>query len=114
MRHLPFWAATLIDRLKIMLVPLIGLLLPLAKALPPLYRWRTRKRIYRWYEELRAVDPDLSEPESLHAASRRLKDLDRIETEVAQINVPLSYADELYDLRRHIELVRTKLLGHLG
>ncbi len=60
------------------------------------------------------MDPDLSEPESLHAASRRLKDLDRIETEVAQINVPLSYADELYDLRRHIELVRTKLLGHLG
>jgi TRAP-type uncharacterized transport system substrate-binding protein len=114
MRHLPFWAATLVDRLKIMVLPLLGLLLPLMRTMPPIYRWRIRRRIYRWYEELRAVDPDIGKPESLHAITRRMKELDRIEGEVAHVTVPLSYADELYDLRRHIDLVRQKLRALLS
>ncbi len=35
-RILPFWAATLIDRLKIMLLPLLALAIPLVKLMPPL------------------------------------------------------------------------------
>ena len=40
------------------------------------------------------------------------RDVDRhvvSEHEVAQVEVPLSYADQLYALRVHIELVREKL-----
>ena len=48
-RYLPFWLASLADRLKVMLVPLVMLLLPLFRAVPPLVRWRTRRKIYRWY-----------------------------------------------------------------
>ena len=55
-RYLPFWAASLIDRLKIMLVPLVVLLLPLLKVMPPIYTWRMRSRVYRWYRELDAVE----------------------------------------------------------
>jgi TRAP transporter TAXI family solute receptor len=51
-RYLPFWAATLIDRLKVMLLPLVVILLPLAKIMPPIYSWRMRAKIYRWYKEL--------------------------------------------------------------
>jgi hypothetical protein len=69
-RFLPFWLATLVDRLKVMLIPLVALLIPLFRLFPPVYRWRVRSRIYRW---------------------------------------PASYAQELYDLRIHIEFVRTRL-----
>jgi len=104
-RYVPFWAAVMLDRLKIMLVPLITLMIPLAKILPPTYRWRVRSRIYRWYESLKDI-----EQRALLATSReeRLKLADEItslEKEVKNLAVPLSYTDEVYNLRLHIDLV---------
>ena len=108
-RYMPFWAANLVDRLKIMLLPLIGLLFPLVKVMPPVVRWRIRSRIYRWYSQLRAIDqatgssPGAAERDRMHA------ELERIETEVRQIDVPLSYTDQVYNLRLHIQLIRDQL-----
>ena len=101
-RFLPFWAATMVDRLKVMLLPFIALLLPLFKVMPPLYRWRIRSRIYRWYEELDQIDAALDDNDT----TTLLGDLDRIESEIRKVHVPLSYAQELYDLRLHLALVR--------
>ena len=109
-RYLPFWTANLIDRLKVMLVPLLTLLLPLIKIMPPALRWRARKKIYRWYRELQALD---TEEPAKHAGENMeilLQRLDDLEEEVRKVSVPLSYADELYSLRLHIGLVRDKLL----
>ncbi|GAV20045.1 hypothetical protein MMIC_P1006 [Mariprofundus micogutta] len=101
-RYLPFWAATLVDRLKVMLLPFIALLIPLFKVMPPLYRWRVRSRIYRWYEELSRIDEALADGFD----QTLLDELDRIETDIRQVHVPLSYADELYNLRMHLSLIR--------
>lgn len=111
-RYLPFWAATQVDRLKVMLIPLLALLIPLARMFPPTYRWRVRSRIYRWYRELRELDPGPG-VERLTSAQRdeRLASVGRIEAEVTAVPTPLSYASELYDLRLHIELVRERLHG---
>ena len=57
-RYLPFWTADLVDRMKVMLVPLLTLLIPLVKIMPPVYRWQVRKKIYRWYRLLRELDID--------------------------------------------------------
>lgn len=108
-RFLPFWAATLIDRLIVMLVPLIALLLPLAKTMPPLYRWRIRRRIYRWYESLEAIDRHLVPGVVCNEADDLRRQLNDIESEVKQVVTPLSYADKLYDLRQHLDLVRGKV-----
>lgn len=110
-RYLSFWTANLIDRLKIMLVPLVTLLIPLFKIMPPAYRWRVRKKIYRWYRELQALDIDHPKQESVEKLQDMRNKLDAIEEEVRKVRVPLSYVDELYDLRLHIGLVRTKLRG---
>jgi len=101
-RYLPFWAATLVDRLKVMLLPFIALLIPLFKVMPPLYRWRVRSRIYRWYEELSRIDEALADGFD----QALLEDLDRIETDIRKVHVPLSYADELFNLRVHLALIR--------
>lgn len=108
-RYLPFWAATQIDRLKILALPLLTLLLPLAKILPPTYRWRIRSRVYRWYRELLAVDRAATEDSSAESLARSLAELERIEQEVRMVHVPLPYADALYHLRNHIELIRARL-----
>jgi TRAP transporter TAXI family solute receptor len=113
-RYLPFWTANLIDRLKVMLVPLLTLLLPLIKIMPPALRWRARKKIYRWYRELQALDTETPAKQSGEALELLLQRLDELEEEVRKVSVPLSYADELYSLRLHIGLVRNKLLDGRG
>lgn len=109
-RYLPFWAANLIDRLKIMLLPLVALLFPLMKITPPIYSWRIRSRVYRWYRELQRIDPGRGKiPPDGDAIEERLQALQRMEDEVNRVRVPLSYADDLYHLRMHIDLVRRDL-----
>ncbi len=105
-KYLPFWAATLVDRLKVMLLPLLALVLPLIKVLPPVYTWRVRSRIYRWYEELHELESTVKDDESRQLG---LLKLDRMEDEVRKVEVPLSYDQELYSLRLHIDMLRRQL-----
>jgi len=108
-RYLPFWAATLVDRLKIMLVPLIAVLFPLIKIAPSVYQWRVRSKIYRWYRDLDAVDLVLREKLPAGRDGTLRHELDRIEHEVRQVEVPASYREEHYHLRLHIEYLRAKV-----
>ncbi len=109
-RYLPFWAATFIDRMIVMLIPFFALLIPLIRILPPTYRWRVRSRIYRWYKNVQAVDVGLRDEQSPERLGELMAELDRIEGELSKISVPPAYADQLYTLRVHINLVRGKLL----
>ncbi|MGB1109150.1 MAG: TAXI family TRAP transporter solute-binding subunit [Gammaproteobacteria bacterium] len=104
-RYLPFWAASLVDRLWVMLLPLVAIMIPLMKIMPPLFTWRMRARVYRWYRDLGQVDRDLWEGKLDGLA----EEIQRIEQEIHQVSVPLSITDELYDLRVHLDLVRRKL-----
>ncbi len=108
-RYLPFWAATLIDRMLVMLLPLMALAIPLFRLMPPMLRWRIRSRIFRWYRALLAIDPALHEDADRARLEEHVATLDRLEMEVSKVDVPLSYADQLYHLRLHIELVRKEL-----
>jgi hypothetical protein len=49
-RYLPFWFANLVDRMWPVLVSIVAVLMPLSRVLPPLYEFRVRSRIFRWYE----------------------------------------------------------------
>jgi len=108
-KYLPFWAASLIDRLKVMLLPLITLLIPLFKVVPPTYRWRVRSRITHWYRELQAVDLMVMENKDPEKFAEYLAELERIDREVARVTVPVSYASELYSLQMHIAHVRKRM-----
>jgi hypothetical protein len=112
-RYMPFWAATQVDRLKVMLIPLIALLLPLIRIFPPTYRWRVRSRIYRWYKELRLAETMSADLQSEAELQERLAEVDRIEAEVAKVETPSSYAEELYSLRLHVEFVRRQIEAKL-
>ncbi len=113
-KYLPFWAASLIDRLKVMLLPLLTLLIPLFKVVPPTYRWRVRSRITQWYRELQTVDMMVMKNKDSEKFVEYLAELERIEREVARIKVPLSYTSELYSLRMHIDHVRKKIEQQTG
>ncbi len=109
-RYLPFWVATFIDRTKVMLVPLVALLFPLFKLMPLVYRWRFRSKIYRWYRKLSEVDPEFHKEDLAIHLDENLAKLNGIEAQVCQTSVPLSFSNELYHLRLHIEMLRNKLI----
>jgi len=103
----PFRLASLINRMLVLLVPIV-LLIPSLRMIPAAYRWQMQLRIRRWYRklialerELRAVGP--AEHDEL------LQRLDEIERAVKQLKMPASFADQFYNLRAHIDYVRLKL-----
>lgn len=109
MRYLPFWAATLVDRLWIMLLPLIGLSVPLLRMVPPAYHWQIRRRLLRIYAELDQLDPQRTRLRDERDLRARIATLERLDNDSTVQGVPRSYTDEVYRLRRDIDLVRRRL-----
>ncbi|MGQ2980807.1 MAG: TAXI family TRAP transporter solute-binding subunit [Polaromonas sp.] len=110
-RYLPFWVANLVERMWLVMGIIIAIMLPLSRIVPPLYEFRVRSRIFKWYGQLRDIENRI-EPTGANKAL--LAELDALEARAEKISVPLSYTDELYALRSNIHLVRKKLLRSEG
>ena len=105
-RYLPFWLAVLIDRLFVLLIPIIALLIPLLKVAPAVYNWRVRSKVFRSYGELKFLEDDLRhhfDPAKLGDYRNRL---DALDEEASLLRVPLGFTDLVYTLREHVNLVR--------
>jgi hypothetical protein len=111
-RHLPFWAANLIDRMWVVMGLLLAAVIPLSKILPPLYQYRIRRRILKSYVVLRLIEDKAEKisPDDNTIRQHLVADLRHLEARAERINVPAAYANELYSLRSNIQLVRKKLL----
>ncbi len=105
-RHLPFWAATMVERFLVMLIPIATLMLPLLRFAPPVYNWQVRRRIYRWYGALRDIEQRALTANTDAERADMLAQLERVERDVGKIHVPLGYAESHYHLRTHIHFVR--------
>jgi TRAP-type uncharacterized transport system substrate-binding protein len=104
-RYLPFWLANLVDRMWLAMLSIVAVLLPLSRIVPPIVELRIRSRVFRWYAQLRQIESDVR----TRPAQELLDGLDAIEDKVNAIQVPLSYTDELYALKSHIQMVRRRL-----
>lgn len=108
--YLPFWAATFVDRMILLLIPLGVVLIPLIGIMPWIYTWRNRSKYYPWYRELKELEGELQadpRPEQFDAYRQRL---DRIEDAVSRIRVAVAFYDEIFLLQEHISAVRQKLV----
>ena len=108
-RYLPFWVANFIERMAVLLLPLVAVLLPLFKVLPALIEWRNKSRLIRWYRELKRLEAQLGADADPPAVDRFIERLDEIEDGVNSTRVTSHYTDHVYDLRLHIEMVRNRL-----
>jgi TRAP-type uncharacterized transport system substrate-binding protein len=109
-RHLPFWLASLTDRIVVLLVPIIVVLIPGLRMVPALYGWRIRQRIYKRYGELMALERASLTSMAPEERAVLLAKLDDIEKGTIAGKIPGSFADETYLLRQHIKFVRDRLL----
>ncbi len=89
------------------LFSIIAILIPLGRIVPPLYNFRIRSRIFRWYRQLRQIEDSISD--GAEPKERLLEELNKLDAQAERITVPLSYSDELYSLRSNIGMVRERL-----
>lgn len=109
-RYLPFWLANLIERMWLAMGLIIALALPLSRIIPPLYTFRIRSRVFRWYAELRDIEQRHETAAADGVSEQQLLDeLAEMEAKVEKVVMPLAFTDELYALRNNIALVRNKL-----
>lgn len=112
-RYLPFWLANFVQRLILVLVPLIAVLVPVFKFLPSLLEWRQQNKLFRHYGELKFLEGDVAsrllKPDETKAA---LAQLERIERAVIDNKFALDFSDRVFTLRQHIDYVREKLEAH--
>lgn len=108
-RLFPFWLASLVNRIGVVLVPVIVVLIPGLRFAPALYNWRINSRIYRRYAEMMALERAALEPMSAEQRAALMERLGDIEKSVITLKMPPSYAEQIYILRQHIKFVREHL-----
>jgi len=106
-RYLPFWMVVWVNRFIVIGIPLLIIAIPFFRNIPALYRWRTRRRIYRWYGELKMIEDAARRREGEPAAHRAR--LERLAERVDRLRVPHAYSGELFAMLAHIHLVREML-----
>jgi TRAP-type uncharacterized transport system substrate-binding protein len=111
-RDFPFWIASFINRIIVIIVPLLLILIPAIKLAPSVYRWKIQLAIYPFYRSLLEVEKDAFET-SLSEAKREkiMEELDQLEAKLSKIKIPAAFANMFYGLRGHINFVRTRLLA---
>ena len=107
--YLPFWIATLVEKILVVLIPLAALLYPAFKLLPQMYDWMMQLKIRRLYDEIRSIESDMEAQGPEFDANALNARLDQIDQRANHLQLPTVYASNLYTLRSHIDLVRTRL-----
>ena len=108
---MPFWAAALVERLIVLLVPLLFLVFPLVNLLPRVVQWRDRSRLVRWYGRLAMLERDVATRQGDAPVDQWLQELAEISRAVGQRRMPPAFASEMFTLREHIDLVRREILA---
>ncbi len=107
-RHLPLWLSVHVQRAIAVLVTGIAIGLPLVHFLPLVYNWITRRRLFYWYGQLKALEASFNAGSKDKDLSEKHAEIERIEDAVSHIRFPLAFADQVYNLRSHIDIVRRK------
>jgi len=104
-RIFPYSIAQQIDRFKLLIIPILTLLIPFFKGALPLFRWTTRRKIYKWYEKVGTLDKGITTLSKEELIKNR-EELEQLLNQVKEeTNVPLSYMGEYYDLMLHIDMI---------
>jgi TRAP-type uncharacterized transport system substrate-binding protein len=106
--NFPFWMASLIGHLLVLLVPILAVVYPLMRFLPALYGWLMRAKIARLYGELRFLEDEIGTA-TQGEGGNLIERLDRLEKQASELRMPIAYEGMMYLLRNHITAVRERL-----
>jgi TRAP-type uncharacterized transport system substrate-binding protein len=113
-RHVPLWLSVHVQRALAVLVTALAIGYPLFRLMPVAYTWINRRRLFYWYAQLKALEASFdTDPTDKHL-TRKQAEIERIEDAVSHIQFPLTFSDQVYNLRSHIDIVRQKIASHVN
>jgi TRAP-type uncharacterized transport system substrate-binding protein len=104
-----FWVASLLNRLLVVVVPLLLVMIPVIRLMPVVYRFSIQLKLYRCYRPLLRIERETYGPITAERLDELLEQIAEIEKSVNRLNVPASFADRFYWLRSHLLFVRERL-----
>ncbi len=108
-RYLPLWLSVHAQRSIAVLVAGLAIGLPTFRFLPVFYQWVMRRRLMHWYAKLKALEASFDINANAISLPETKIEIERIEDAVSHIRFPLTFTDQLYNLRSHIDIVRRKI-----
>jgi len=109
--NFPFWIASLVGRLLVLLIPIVAVLYPVMRFLPALYDWLMRSKITRLYGELRFLEDEIGGGDTANR-TRLIARLDELEKQANELRMPITYESMMFLLRNQIAAVRARLKAH--
>jgi hypothetical protein len=96
-QYVPFWLANLLERLLLLLGPILAIGIPLAKLLPSLKDWKEQSELTHLYDEILAIEygryaDDAARGQALHR-------LDEMEHELPALGMTAHYFKEILALK---------------
>jgi TRAP transporter TAXI family solute receptor len=113
-RYFPFWLAVLVERLLILLIPLVGLLYPVLQVLPNLYNRAMERRVLALYGELKLLEGEVDRHATDQSAVGLVARIDQLEVRANRLRVPMRFTQSLYHLKEHINFVRARIAPQNG
>lgn len=113
-RYLPFWLASLVNRVLFTFLPMLIVLIPAVRSVPVFFRWMGQVRIRRRYRALLRLEARFkneTNPEKLRELNEQFESIER---DVQQMKVRAIFAEQFYILRSHIDYVRKLMATKLG
>jgi TRAP-type uncharacterized transport system substrate-binding protein len=108
-RYLPLWLSVHAQRAIAVLVAGLAIGLPAFRFLPLFYQWIMRRRLMYWYAKLKDLEASFDINANAISLPESKIEIERIEDAVSHIRFPLTFTDQLYNLRSHIDIVRRKI-----
>jgi hypothetical protein len=105
-RYMPFWAANFVQRLLLILIPLLAVVVPVIKLLPELQKWRQERKLFKLYGELKIIELDIKSKGGSASIDDKLAKMEALidTTKFAKL-----FTDRVYTLRQHVEFVRQSI-----
>jgi TRAP transporter TAXI family solute receptor len=105
-RYMPFWAANFLQRLLLILIPLVAIVLPVIKLIPALINFQQERKLFNIYHALHEVERDIKSNQDKDAITIKLTAIDG---NIKKAKFAKVFADRVYTLRQHVDFVRDNL-----
>jgi len=113
-RYLPFWLASLVNRMLVSFLPMLIILIPAVRSVPAVFRWIGQMRIRRRYRALLRLEAKYMHEKDPEKLKDLFEQFEKIERDVQQMRVKAIFADQFYSLRAHIDYVRRLMASKMA
>lgn len=113
-RYLPFWLASLVNRILVSFLPMLIVLIPAVRSIPAIFRWIGQLRIRRRYRALLKLEEKFLYENDMEKLKELFTQFENIEKDVQRMRVKAIFADQFYRLRSHIDYVRRAMVSRMG